>query len=122
MRKILVVESDMLFAKKIIKNLENEYQIQLADNAVIAMQKIDESTPDLLIINYSLNGVSATVLFHELQSYLDLAKIKIFLLYSGLEMPKISDLKYYGVVKIFNKDAFNLKRFNSEIKAETEKA
>ncbi len=101
-KKILVIESEPWLADSYSKSLAGRgYEVDVASDPHDAMDKIDTSLPDVVIMNLLLNESTGMGLLHELQVYEDTGRIPI-IVYSQLDNLSLEDLSYYGVKEIFD--------------------
>ncbi len=104
-KKILVVEDDFWLRDQLIRELEKVgYSVAGTDNALEAIDLIDEFAPNVLILDIFLPGPNGVVLLHELQSHSDLSKIPVIVCTSSsFSGNLISYLTSYGVVGVLDK-------------------
>ena len=75
-----------------------------AKNAKEAIDIIDETPPNVVLLDILLPGVNAFALLHELQSYTDTHSIPVIIC-TTMNQNQIDaeSLKNYGVVEVLNK-------------------
>jgi DNA-binding response OmpR family regulator len=101
-RKVLVVESEPWLGDHFQRALEKEdITVTRASNAYSAIDLIDKSVPDAIIMSLSLSGASSIALLHELQTYVDTGKIPVIIC-SNLHNLDIEELRPYGVRHLIN--------------------
>jgi twitching motility two-component system response regulator PilH len=104
MMNVLVVEDDKWLAEQFCRVLNNSgYKSKMVLNAIDAIDEIDRSCPDVIILDVLLTGSTAFALLGELQSYCDTGKIPVILCTNLAADFKLADLKYYGVKRIIDK-------------------
>ena len=84
------------------------YVVVHAPHAPSAIAKIDESRPDIIILDVLLTGSTAFALLHELQSYGDTNRIPVILCTNMAENLNVDELKQYGVRRIVDKTTMQL--------------
>lgn len=96
---IYIIEDDAMMAECIKRATRQPARI--FNNAVEAMEAINETPPDLIFLDILLTGPDGFTLLNELASYEDTRKIPIVVV-TSLEMEG-KDLSEYGVKRILNK-------------------
>src|SRR5690606_6736489 len=79
------------------------YLVRYAADGIAAMGLIDESLPDVIILDIFLPGPNAFVLLHELQSYADLRTMPVIICSNRAADLRTAQLKQYGVVDVLDK-------------------
>jgi len=103
-RSVLVVEDDEWLAQLHARVLNTAgYKTQIAPNALVAIQMIDDELPDVIVLDVLLTGSTAFALLHELQSYGDTGDIPIILCTNLASDLSVKDLAPYGVRLIIDK-------------------
>lgn len=101
-KRVLIVESDTWLSDGIGLVLEKVgYDVTCADNPYAAIDKIDDKTPSVIIMNLLLDIASGIGLLHELQTYVDTAKIPI-IVYTKNDSLTAEDLQSYGVRRVLD--------------------
>lgn len=104
MKKILVVEDDEWLAEQYERILsKNEYEIFMVNNALSAMDVLDNSKIDAIVLDILLPENTAFELLNELQSYADTGCIPVVVCSSLAGEISFDDIKPYGVVGILDK-------------------
>ena len=104
MKKIVIVEDDRLLAGHLKRLLHKSgYEPHIAAHAPGAMQLIDETAPEVIVLDMLLGGSTAMPLLHELASHKDLVNIPIVLLTSLAGELDETSLRRYGVREILDK-------------------
>lgn len=104
MIKVLLVEDDAWLAEMEQSVLsEAGYEVLVAPHALAAIEFIDTSVPDVIILDVLLAGSTAFSLLNELQSHSDTSSVPIILCTNLAEQFTSSQLKQYGVKRIVNK-------------------
>lgn len=101
---VLVIEDDKWLAEHYKRLLDKaEYDVVTCSSADNAIQLIDDSLPDVIVLDILLTGSTAFALLHELQSYGDTCNIPIIICSSLVNDLNLDTLKDYGVKKILDK-------------------
>jgi len=101
---VLVVEDDHWLAQQFQRILEKAgLSVILARNAHDAIDIIDETPIDVIVLDILLTGSTAFALLHELQSYGDTGNIPVILCTNLSDELSIKDLRPYGVDLIMDK-------------------
>lgn len=105
MKTVLLIEDDHWLADSYKRVLtQNGWIVARADNAVTAMNIVEENIPACIVADVMLEGHTVFSLLHELQSYDDTRKIPVIIC-SGLNSPELTEgrLHQYGVVRVLDK-------------------
>jgi putative two-component system response regulator len=104
-KRALIVEDDHWLAEsfKLILS-EAGWQTLAAKNGKEAIDIIDETPPNVILLDVLLPEVNAFALLHELQSYTDTHSIPVIIC-TTLNQHQLDaeSLKNYGVVEVLNK-------------------
>lgn len=104
MIRVLLVEDDAWLAEMEQTVLsEAGYEVIIAPHALAAIDYIDTSVPDVIILDVLLAGSTAFSLLNELQSHGDTHSIPIILCTNLAEQFTSSQLKEYGVKRVVDK-------------------
>jgi twitching motility two-component system response regulator PilH len=118
MTNVLLVEDDPWLAELEAGVLVGAgFTVVHSPHAPSAIAKIDETQPDIIILDVLLTGSTAFALLHELQSYGDTKTIPVILCTNMAESLKLEDLKQYGVRRIVDKTTMQLDDLPAAIKA-----
>lgn len=109
MKRILIVEDDRILAENFARILRNDFEIFHADSAGSAISQIDNSFPDVILLDILLSGHSAFALLNELQSYADTAKNPVVICSDLAENLDENSLKKYQVKSILDKSKISPK-------------
>lgn len=102
--KIVVVEDDSWFAAQFRRTLEAaNFTVSTVANAEMAIDAIDDTHPDVIVLDMLLRGSNALGLLHELQSHSDLAQIPIIVVTSLADSMSEQSLRHYGVRAVLDK-------------------
>ncbi len=103
-KKILVVEDneDMLILYKRLFRREHDMEISFADTAEAALQIMETSPPDLMLIDISLPGISGLELSRKVHESMPAVKI---LIVSGHEISRYrEEAMNSGALEVMSKD------------------
>lgn len=104
MTRVLLVEDDAWLAALELEVLAGAgFAVTHAPHAHSAIEKIDEISPDVLIVDMLLTGSTGLALLHELQSYVDTKKIPVIICTNLADSLHVNDLRMYGVQRIIDK-------------------
>ncbi len=105
MKKVLIVDDDAWLADSYRLILETHgWQVTITKDAASAIDLIDDTQPDVVLLDVMLPGSSAPALLNELQSHSDLAKLPVVLCSSlSLTEHHRSHLENYGVTEVIDK-------------------
>ena len=109
MKRILIVEDNRILAENFARILRSDFEISHADSAGSAISQIDNSFPDMILLDILLSGHSAFALLNELQSYVDTAKIPVVICSDLTENLDENSLKKYQVKSILDKSKISPK-------------
>lgn len=101
---VLVVEDDRWLAEQYSRVLEKAgFRAIVASHVLSAIDAIDDTHPDVIILDILLAGSTAMSLLHELQSYEDTGNIPIILCTNLAADIVMEDVEPYGVKRILDK-------------------
>lgn len=102
--KVLLVEDDHWLAELEMSVLSDAgYTVHHAPHALAAIDLVDATQPDVIILDVLLGGSTAFALLHELQSYTDTRKVPVVLCTNLAEQFTAQQLEGYGVRRIIDK-------------------
>lgn len=103
MKKILLVDSDILFSKAIYDILTKcSYKVTRSHDAEEAIVQTDDSRPDLVIIELILKNRSGMEFIHEFRSYSEWKNIPIIILSRITELDSGLSLEMKRSLSIVN--------------------
>jgi CheY-like chemotaxis protein len=101
---ILVVEDDVWFAEQHLRTLQGAgFKAKHVTDGIAAIQALDESLPDVIVLDIFLPGPNAFVLLHEMQSYADLSALPVIICTGSVPAIHKNVLAAYGVTSILDK-------------------
>ncbi len=132
MVKVFIIEDDVMMAECLelatlngLRKLQSSYPDKLATdnystytvskftNIFDATQAINQSLPDLIILDILLSGPDGFSLLNELMTYNDTAAIPIIVV-SSLDLNQ-QNLAHYGVVRVFRKEIMTPLQLSSAV-------
>lgn len=132
MVKAFIIEDDVMMAECLelatlngLRKLQSSYPDKLATdnystytvskftNIFDATQAINQSLPDLIILDILLSGPDGFSLLNELMTYNDTAAIPIMVV-SSLDLSQ-QNLAHYGVVRVFQKETMTPLQLSSAV-------
>lgn len=125
MARIFLIEDDRVMAECIarameIGNLHNaeddaihKHEIVYFSNAIAAMNELNRTIPDLIILDILLSGPDGFSFLNELVSYSDTVRIPVIVI-TSLDLSG-SDLSHYGVRRILQKETMTPKTIQAAI-------
>lgn len=104
MINVLIVEDDDWLAAQHQRLLEKAgYKTVVSPHALDAIVAIDNTKPDVIVLDILLTGSTGFTLLHELQSYSDTAQIPVIICSNVTENLDKDSLSPYGVKRIVDK-------------------
>ncbi|USN96337.1 MAG: response regulator [Candidatus Nomurabacteria bacterium] len=101
-KTVLIVESEPWLGDHYERVLtKNGFTVSRASNGYAAIDMIDEKLPEAIVMSLLLSGTSGLGLLHELQTYVDTAKIPVIVCGGQLDL-KLEDLEPYGVKRLLD--------------------
>jgi len=95
---VLVIESEPWMGEHFEQTLRRAgFTAALTSNAYSAIDMIDESKPEVIVMGLLLSGAGGLGLLHELQSYSDTADIPIIVCTNAAAVFSRDELAPYGV-------------------------
>lgn len=101
--KVLIVESEPWLGEHFERSLQKHgFHVVLTSNAYSAMDIIDETRPDVIVMGLLLSGAGGLSLLHELQSYVDTANVPIIVCSGATHTVQLEELRPYGVQQVLD--------------------
>lgn len=100
---VMVVDDDVFFGQ-LIQDVLDEYQVVLCTDAVMALEQLDELTPQAMIIDLLMPAATGFSLIQELISHDDLNKIPLIICSSVASEVDAEFLQASGVRSILDKN------------------
>lgn len=107
-KKVLLIEDDVWLAELYQNAIEEggKNEVSLAISAELALAKLDEKKPNIIVLDLFLPDHNGVELLHEIASYEDLAEIPVIILSTVPEREFIlskNRWRHYGVVEYLYK-------------------
>lgn len=104
MKRVVIVEDTLWIAEQFERQFAREnISVKTVRTAELAIDLIDDVTPDAIVLDMLLTGSTALPLLHELQSHSDLSGIPVIVVSAVADRLPKSDLKAYGVHAVIDK-------------------
>lgn len=101
---VLIVEDDDWLADQYVRTLQaGGIRAVAVQHALAAMDSIDATLPDVVVLDVLLPGPNAFTLLHELRSHADLAAIPVILCTNSADQIADEDAKVYGIRDVLDK-------------------
>ncbi len=101
--KVLVIESEPWLGEHFERSLQKHgFSVVVTSNAYSAMDIIDETQPDVIVMGLLLSGAGGLSLLHELQSYTDTADVPVIVCSGATHTVRLEDLRAYGVQRVLD--------------------
>jgi len=118
MTRVVLVEDDSWLADMEASVLRAAgYEVKTAPHALAAIDYIDDTVPDVLILDVLLAGSTAFALLNELQSHHDTARLPVILCTNVAEQFDAVRLKEYGVRRVVDKTTMHPEDLVTAVKA-----
>ena len=103
---VLIVEDDEWLAEQHMRTLaEAGIRSDWVPHALAAIDAMDTTLPDVLVLDLLLAGPNAFTLLHELRSHSDLATVPVILCTASADQIAEEDIAAYGVRRVLDKSA-----------------
>lgn len=103
MSRVLIVESEPWLSEHFERLLvKQNFTVVTVSHAYAAMDVINEQRPDVIVMGLMLNGADGLALLHELQSYVDTAKVPVIVCSDRANELSLKDLQPYGVARLLD--------------------
>ncbi|OGD56338.1 hypothetical protein A2V71_01295 [Candidatus Berkelbacteria bacterium RBG_13_40_8] len=117
MAKILIVEDDPLINKMYSEKLARDgYEVTVAQNGKIGLDKIKANPPDLIILDIMMPVLSGIEVIQEMKKDVNLEKIPIIVLSNLTEGPDIEKAKKMGITEYLIKSDLDPEDVSNTIK------
>lgn len=101
---ILIVEDDEWQAEQYERRLKAAgMRSQVVPHALAAIDALDATIPDVIVLDVLLPGPNAFVFLHELRSHPDLVGVPVLLCTNSADQIAEEDVRAYGVVRVLDK-------------------
>lgn len=103
-KKVLLIEDDRwLVDLQAEVLLQAGYEARVATDPLMAIDMIDDDTPDVIVADVLLAGATIFSLLNELQSHADTGRIPVILCTSIAEQFSAKQLENYNVKRVVDK-------------------
>jgi len=114
---VLIVEDDEWMAQQHQRSLEAAgMKVEVVSHALAAMDALDTTKPDVLVLDVLLAGPNAFTLLHEMRSHADLAAVPVILCTNSAEQFAQDDLSAYGVRRVLDKTKMHPKDLEAAVR------
>ncbi|MBQ2638117.1 response regulator [Candidatus Saccharibacteria bacterium] len=116
-KSIFIIDDDPLFAdciKSAIKKHDPSLKIKTFENALDAVNSLDDPLPSLIFLDILLPGPDGFTFLNEIASYPDTAKIPVVLV-TSLDLPE-ADLSIYNIQGILKKETMKPEEVTNYVK------
>lgn len=114
---VLIVEDDDWLAEQYKRILgEGGIRAESVPHALAAIDAIDTTLPDVIVLDLLLAGPNAFTLLHELRSHTDLAVIPVILCTTSADQIAEEDIAAYGVRQVLDKSTMLPRDFIAAVK------
>lgn len=118
MKHVLLVEDDRWLAETFRYVIEKNHLVcHVATSAGEALERIDDTLPDVIVVDFLLPGVNVLPFLHELQSYEDSHAIPVIMCTTVARLQQeAAALERYGVRMVLDKAEITPKALVQAIK------
>ena len=117
---VVVVEDNLLLSRHFERILtKTGHTVVSSPHALGAIRLIDDTQPDVIVLDMLLTGSTALPLLHELQSHEDLAQIPVIMVTSLAEDMTLEIMQPYGVTHLLDKTTMHPDDLITAIKSVT---
>lgn len=103
MTKVLIVESEPWLSEHFEHTLKmQDFTVSTVSNAYAAIDAINANKPEVLVMGLLLSGADGLALLHELQSYVDTAKLPVIVCSDRANELSLEELEPYGVLRLLD--------------------
>ena len=101
---VLIVEDDEWVGEGYQTSLGKAgFDASIATNGLEAIDSIDRSRPDVVVLDLFLPGPNGLALIHEIRSHDDLESIPVIMITNSAEQISDDELSAYGVSRLLDK-------------------
>ncbi|MEK7163003.1 MAG: response regulator [Patescibacteria group bacterium] len=118
MKRILVVDDDIMIRKVLKIILEDRYEVEIAENGIVALEGLEKFHPDMVITDLEMTAMSGIELAEEIECFdiLNKSNIKIILMSGNYnELCRIEESALYKNIDAFVSKPFNVINFLAKI-------
>jgi CheY-like chemotaxis protein len=101
---VLIIEDDDWQAEQYERRLKAAgIRSEVAPHALAAIDMLNTTVPDAIVLDVLLPGPNAFAFLHELRSHPDLASVPVVLCTNSADHIAEEDVKAYGVARVLDK-------------------
>lgn len=101
---VLIVEDDEWVSEGYQTSLNGAgFDTNVVTNGLEAIDSIDSSRPDVVVLDLFLPGPNGLALIHEIRSHEDLESIPVVMITNSAEQISDDELSVYGVSRLLDK-------------------
>jgi CheY-like chemotaxis protein len=101
---VLIIEDDDWQAEQYERRLKTAgMRSEVAPHALAAIDMLNTTIPDAIVLDVLLPGPNAFAFLHELRSHPDLASVPVVLCTNSADHIAEEDVKAYGVARVLDK-------------------
>ena len=116
-KKVLIVEDDALLSKVLSENFLNEkFEIVVVDNGLVVKEKVEQFTPDIILLDLIIPGIDGFAVLKELKSDKKTAEIPVVVLSNLGDVGDIKSTKALGAEEYFIKSNTEMSRIVDYVK------
>lgn len=102
-KRVLVVENEPWLGEQFEKTLaKGGFDVSVATNAYGAIDIVDAHKPSVIVMGLMLSGINGLGLLHELQSYMDTARIPVVVCMDPSTELSLDELHPYGIERLLD--------------------
>ena len=118
MKRILVVDDDIMIRKVLKIILEDRYEVEIAENGIVALEGLEKFHPDMVITDLEMPEMLGIELAEKIGNFniLNKSNIKIILMSGNYnELCRIEESALYKNIDAFVSKPFNVINFLAKI-------
>lgn len=118
MTKVLLIEDDIWLSELLAGVLDRAgYDVSTVTSAIVAVDSVDDESPDVIVADVLLSGSTIFPLLHELQTYQDTSAIPVVLCTNIADQFTKDELASYGVRRVVDKSTMEPSDVIAAVKA-----
>lgn len=101
---VLIIEDNFWLGEHYVRLIEQAgWKAVLCDNALDGIDRLDDLSVDVVVMDIFLAGPNGIALLHEMQSHADLNLIPVILVTNAADRLDLGNLSPYGVREVLDK-------------------